>query len=179
MTLSLYRAGDVRFPFVWTSSTQPAGRWHGPGEGPCHYLATTPKGAWAEVLRHEGISTADDLAGLERALWEVDAGSVAEVAAAVAARLPDAVLTGDESTYERCRAEARRLRQDGAPGLAAPSAALVSGVAARTMLERSATIAVAVEPSRVVVLFPPVTLSAWPLAEGRCGPDVLEDVRQL
>ena len=46
------RRADPRFPFLWESSAQPAGRWHGSGEGPCHYFADTPYGAWAELLRH-------------------------------------------------------------------------------------------------------------------------------
>ena len=49
----VFRQADPRYPFLWESPDQPAGRWHGPGEGPAHYFSDTPVGAWAELLRHE------------------------------------------------------------------------------------------------------------------------------
>ena len=67
-----YRHCDSRFPFLWQTSAQPPARWHGPGEGPAHYFADTPVGAWAEFLRHEGIVDAADLAGVQRSLWVVE-----------------------------------------------------------------------------------------------------------
>ena len=62
----LFRHADPRFPFLWETASQPAGRWHAPGEGPVHYLADTPDGAWAEFLRHEEIRDPEDLAGIRR-----------------------------------------------------------------------------------------------------------------
>ena len=55
----LYRHADPRFPFLWESSEQPPARWHDSNEGPVHYFADTPDGAWAEFLRHEGITSED------------------------------------------------------------------------------------------------------------------------
>ena len=68
----LFRQCDRRFPFLWEAANQPAARWHADGEGPAQYLADTPSGAWAEFLRHEGITNEADLAGVERALWAVE-----------------------------------------------------------------------------------------------------------
>ena len=52
----VYRHADARFPFLWESADQPPARWHGSGEGPVQYFADTPDGAWAEFVRHEGIT---------------------------------------------------------------------------------------------------------------------------
>src|SRR5262245_40501368 len=52
----LFRQVDARFPFLWEDARQPAGRWHAAGDGPAHYFADTPDGAWAEFLRHEEIT---------------------------------------------------------------------------------------------------------------------------
>jgi hypothetical protein len=121
-----YRHTDRRFPFLWEDSDQPAARWHGAGEGPVHYLADSPDGAWAEFLRHEGILDLADLGGIDRALWSIDIGDPA----LAAPQLPGPVLRGGTETYTRCRAAARRIRRTGAVGLRAPSAALTDGGAA-------------------------------------------------
>ncbi len=77
-----FRHCDTRWPFLWQSANQPPGRWHGDGEGPVQHLSDTPDGAWAEFLRHEEISEAADLAGIERDLWAIDVpdGSAASLA---------------------------------------------------------------------------------------------------
>ena len=170
-----YRACDNRFPFLWFGTPQPPGRWHDTGEGPCHYLATTSKGAWAEVIRHEGIDRVDDLLDLERSLWEV------------AAPLPDTepeldedTLTGDESTYPACRAEARRLRSLGHVALRTKSAALISGMAELYGVDADGQMTTGVVKIETVVLFgSPVGLVGMPDAEGHPDPTILEDVRPL
>ena len=68
----VFRQTDRRYPFAWESSAQPAGRWHGEGEGPAHYFADTPGGAWAEFIRHEEIRDAEDLVTVRRTLWAVE-----------------------------------------------------------------------------------------------------------
>ena len=121
-----FRQADPRYPFLWSDAGQPAARWHAEGEGPAHYFADTPDGAWAELLRHEEIHDPADVATLRRALWAVELGD--EPAKAVT--LASAVLTGCRDTYRACQAHARRLRARGARRLVAPSAALVPGGAA-------------------------------------------------
>jgi hypothetical protein len=118
--MTLFRHADARYPFLWESERQPPGRWHGEGEGPVHYLADTPDGAWAELLRHEEIRDPRELATIRRALWAVE---VPEERPA-RPRLPVGLLTGDADSYGRCRKEARRLRAAGARVLVATSAAL-------------------------------------------------------
>ena len=120
-----FRQCDRRYPFFWESVDQPAARWHGRGEGPVQYLASTPEGAWAEFLRHEEITDPDDLKGVSRALWVVE--DEEEALTASVASLAVTVMTGGEETYPACQAEARRLRDSGAQALLAPSAALAGG----------------------------------------------------
>ncbi|HTV55221.1 MAG TPA: RES family NAD+ phosphorylase [Terriglobia bacterium] len=120
----VYRHADPRFPFLWESAGQPAGRWHGPGEGPVQYFADTPDGAWAEFLRHEGITEESELVNVRRALWAIE---LPDKLAMEIPGLPQEVLTGGLETYQACRREARRLRGNGAKALRAPSAALLPG----------------------------------------------------
>lgn len=92
------------------------------------YLADTPAGAWAELIRHEAITDPADLADVRRALWAVEVGGD-EMADASRARLSHAVTTGGVDSYRRCQAHAERLRASGATALKAPSAALLAGAA--------------------------------------------------
>src|SRR5437773_2563281 len=79
------RNADRRFPFFWESNVQPAARGHGDGDGPAQYLADTPDGAWADFLRHQGITDPSDLAGVSRSLWAIEVDEGAE-------QVADAVL---------------------------------------------------------------------------------------
>jgi len=121
-----YRHGDPRFPFLWEPADQPPARWHDVGEGPVQYFADTPDGAWAEFLRHEGITGESELANVRRAIWAVE---VPDHLTPEAPRVSQAALTGGLNTYEQCRKEARRMRNKGAAVLRAPSAALLPGAA--------------------------------------------------
>lgn len=129
-------------PFFWESSAQPAARWHGPGEGPCQYLADTPEGAWAEFLRHEEITDPADLAGIARSIWAVEVpegaldGAVRVDSAHGAATLDVATAIGGIPSYEACQGFARRQRADGVGALIAPSAALLPGGAAGELTDR-------------------------------------------
>lgn len=162
----LFRVCDPRFPFLWESEAQPAARWHREGEGPVHYFADTPVGAWAEFLRHEAITDPADLAGVERSLWAVEVRQRRYAAP----RLDPAGLTGGEDTYDACRSEATRLRRRGVRGLKAPSAALRTGKAHGWRVDGGE------QPGRdrdgwVYVLFGRrPTLLGWPVVERGAAP---------
>jgi hypothetical protein len=173
----LFRHADARFPFLWESAEQPPGRWHGEGEGPVQYLASTPDGAWAEFLRHEGITRQSELVNVRRALWAIEAPDDLRAAAP---RLTDKALTGGIDTYEQCRKEARRLRNNGAAALRAPSAALISGGAAGWKVEAGLRRG----PERDGIVFavfgPRPDFTGWMAAyEGRPGSDLLGRVQYL
>jgi RES domain len=120
----VFRHADPRFPFLWEGAKQPAGRWNGSSDGPVQYFADTPDGAWAEFLRHEGITKPEELANVRRAIWAVE---VPDDLPLEIPQISQKSLSGGTASYRACRAEARRLRSAGARALRAPSAALVPG----------------------------------------------------
>jgi hypothetical protein len=128
--ITLFRQCDSRFAFLWASARQPEGRWHAPGDGPVQYLANSPDGAWAELLRHEEIDEIDDLEGIARALWAVELPEVPSARP----NLDDATVHGDRART------ACQVKPSGfvswERGLVAPSAALRGGEVRRG--ERSA-----------------------------------------
>src|SRR5438067_7433456 len=156
-----FRQVDARYPFLWDDRSQPAGRWHGAGEGPAHYFADTPDGAWAELLRHEEITDAEDVATIRRQMWAVEIGD--EPAERVA--LPKEVLTGDVDTYPACQRAARRLRRRGATRLAAVSAALVPGGARPMRVDGGVGPADPRDGLTIVIFGPPPALAGWIAAE--------------
>ena len=169
-----YRQVDRRFPFLWEDARQPAGRWHGAGEGPVHYFSETPDGAWAELLRHEEIRDPADVATIERSLWAVELPD----AALARPDLPEQALTGDPSTYPTCQAEARTLRQGGASGLRAPSAALRPDTPSGWRVDSGLRPAASRAESVVVLFGAHPDLVGWAAcASGRPRDDLLERVR--
>ena len=170
-----FRHADPRFPFLWETAAQPGARWHADGTGPVQYLAETPDGAWAELLRHEGITDPTDLDGLRRALWAVDLPEPPETRPG----LSTTDLLGGTDSWPACRAEAERLRRGGAVGLVVPSAALSTGPSGYHVKG-----GIQPGPERgesVVVLFGPrPDLVGWAAcAAGRPRADLLGRVRPL
>ena len=172
----VFRHADPRLPFLWESADQPSARWHEAGQGPAHYLADTPDGAWAEFLRHEEISDPTDLDGVRRALWAVEIPDLPTIRP----KLPARSLRGGRSTYKTCRREADRLRKRGATGLVAPSAALAAGDARGKRVDAGVRPGPARDP-KVIVLFgrrPDVV--GWAVVDGGRPPnDLLPRVRHF
>jgi hypothetical protein len=46
-----FRHADPRLPFLREDRHQAQARWHDTAEGPVHYFADTPDGAWARSGR--------------------------------------------------------------------------------------------------------------------------------
>ena len=172
-----YRHADPRFPFLWESTEQPEARWHAAGEGPVQYLADTPDGAWAEFLRHEGITAAEEVENIQRALWAVEVPDEVRVRPG----LDRTVLTGDAGSYGACRAESLRLRADaGVDAWEAPSAALLEDGARGWRVDGGLREGEA-RDGRVLVLFGrrPGLIGWAAAAPGRPRTDLLERVRPL
>lgn len=171
-----FRHGDPNFPFLWEDDAQPEARWHAAGEGPAHYFADTPDGAWAEFLRHEEIKDPADLEGVRRAIWAVEVPD--EPAKSVA--LPKATLLGDRSHYPACQDAARTLRKGGATRLEAPSAALLPAGAAGHVVRAGLQPGPARDGQVIVLFGPRPDLVGWAAAhEGRPGADLLAKVRHF
>ncbi len=165
--------------FLWEQDNLAPARWHDRGEGPAQYLADSPAGAWAELLRHEEIVDPADVAGLSRDLWavEIPAGIV-DGATIVAG--DDGVLRGDPSTYPACRAIAASARAAGAAALVAPSAALEPGEAAGWRVDQGLVRAPATD-GRVLVLYGrrPDLVAQRAVAAGHPPVDLVSAVRPL
>lgn len=172
-----YRHADPRFPFLWESENEAEGRWNATGDGPVQYLADTPDGAWAEFLRHEEITTPEDLATVRRAIWAVDLGNER-----IDARpeLGKRASFGNRDSYPRCQREARRLRAQGAVSLIAPSAALLPTGASGYRCD-GGLVPGPPRDGRVYVLFGarPQAIGWRVVFRGRPAADLLDKVRHF
>lgn len=169
-----FRQVDARYPFLWDDASQPAGRWHGDGEGPAHYFADTPDGAWAEFLRHEDIDDPADLPTIRRQMWAVEIGDLP----AKRVDLAMDVLTGGPETYEPCRALSRVWRATGVSRLSAISAALTRGGARGLRVHGGVRPAEPRDGLVVVIFGRPDGLLGWSAAvDGRPADDLLARVR--
>lgn len=169
-----FRHCDARLPFLWEGPGQPPARWHGEGEGPVHYLADSPDGAWAEFVRHEEIRDPADLETVTRALWAVDVLDEPHDAP----DLPPAVLFGGPGSYDACREEARRMRTRGAGGLEALSAALWPGEARGSRVDGGVRPGEDRDGITLALFGPRPDLVGWPATiSGKPGPGLLPKVR--
>ena len=169
----VFRQVDARFPFLWEDARQPAARWHADGQGPAHYFADTPDGAWAEFLRHEEITDPRDIPTVRRQMWAVDIGD----APLVPVVLADATLTGGRETYAACQRAADALRRDGATRLIARTAALVPGGARPIRVAGGARAAEPRDGRTIVVFGLPEHLVGWVAAdEAAPAADLVERV---
>ncbi|MGI8752577.1 MAG: RES domain-containing protein [Acidimicrobiales bacterium] len=174
-----FRHADPRYAFLWECDAQPDARWHVVGDGPVQYLADTPAGAWAELIRHEAITDPEDLADVTRALWAIEVPDDDMATAAVPA-LPSPVLAGSTDSYRSCQEEAVRLRATGARALLAPSAALTAGAAAAARTDGGLRPGPAAD-GRVLVLFGRrPDLDGWRVVDGgRLDPHLVDVTRPL
>jgi hypothetical protein len=171
-----YRHADRRYPFLWEGPGQPPARWHDVDDPLTHYFSDTPDGAWAEFLRHEDITDPADLETIERALWAVELPDGGLAASA----LPRRTLTGGPSSYQACRAEAKRLRGQGTRGLVATGAALQAGGAAGWRVEGGLRRGEPRDGKTIVLFGERPDLVGWKACDaGRPGVELLEQVRRV
>jgi hypothetical protein len=171
-----YRHADPRQGFLWETSQQPPARWHAAGEGPAHYLADTPDGAWAEFLRHESITDPEDLEGISRSLWAVGVTNT-EVDNATPLALPDDLGFGG---YGDCQAAARAARDAGATAVKSSSAALLPGMAGGLVCDGGLQPAPQADGQVWVLFGPRPDLRGWRCAQnGIPSADLLSAVRHL
>ena len=171
----VFRHVDPAFPFLWEGQGQPAGRWNRLGQGPVHYLADTPDGAWAEFLRHEEITEPADLDGVRRAIWAIELPE----APAATPELHAKTLTGGRQTYSACQEEADRIRSEGRTGLAAPSAALQPMSAGGRRVEGGLQAGPPRDGTVIVLFGARPDLVGWLAALGRPSEELLTRVRHF
>jgi hypothetical protein len=173
----MWRNTPPGLPFLWEQDNFFPARWHARGGGPAQYLADTPAGAWAELLRHEEIVDPADVAGLARDLWAVD---VPDAESAAVMEADDDVLRGGLDSYPRCQALAAAARAEGATAVTAPSAALERGEAAGWRVDGGLVRDVPAD-GRVLVLYGrrPELVGHLAVAAGHPPADLLAHVRPL
>jgi hypothetical protein len=121
-----YRATSYDVPVHAAVNRRP-GRWNIAGDDSTQYLSLDAEAPWAEKLRYEDLRTEHDAALYRSTIWQlrIDEGAIVDYSdfeRAEAAGFPAEALVEDD--HERCQAEAKRLRGNGARGLLAPCAAL-------------------------------------------------------
>lgn len=128
MELVGYRWADYDTP-LWASPNRSAGRWHVADDGPTQYWALHPLGPWAERIRADGITEADDLVEIRSRLWaarlQLEPDSIYEItfdSATESGMANPGDLVGDN--HGACQSLGAGLRTSGYRGLIAPSAAL-------------------------------------------------------
>ncbi len=150
------------------------------GTGPVKgQLSTLPirRMAWAEFLRHEGITEESELINVCRPLWAIE---VPDDLAPETPRLPQAVLTGGIETYEACQKEARRLRAKGTKALRAPAPGLLPGGARGWKVDGGLQPAAGRDGVVLAVFGPRPDAVGWTAAfPGRPRSDLLTRVRHL
>jgi RES domain-containing protein len=123
--LVAFRYCDYDVPF-WASANTRPGRWNTARSEPTQYWSLSPEGAWAELIRYEGLTTEAELDLVRMPIW------VCRVARTGIAHLRQSSvrdhynLTRSELTSDNvtaCQQAAARLRRDHR-GILAPSAAL-------------------------------------------------------
>ncbi len=105
---------------------QPSGRWHRLGEGFAQYFSLEPAGAWAELVRQEGLRTPDRAATYTRDLYltVVSESEIADLSTFDHYHdcgLDPRIAVGDHDAAQDLAVE---LRAAGYRGLLSPSAAL-------------------------------------------------------
>lgn len=125
-----FRYSSYDMPF-WVRPNSEPGRWHHPGDGPTQYLSTTVEGAWAELIRAEGLRSEQEVALVRMPMWvaEIHVQRIADYE--TFEKCDEAGFNADalvDDDYSRCQEEGRRLRKAGFQGVLAPSAALPGAV---------------------------------------------------
>lgn len=173
----VFRNTDVDIPFFRDSDRQPAARWHGDGEGPAQYTSSTPDASWAEFLRHDGITDAGDLEGVERTMWAVE---IPDVEPTRMPALPIGTLTGGLGSYPECQKEAAGLRASGFTRLIAVSAAVLPGTPSGWVSSVDVLPGPARDELTIVLFAARPDLVGWVSATlGRPDPGLLDRVRRL
>ena len=122
-SLVAFRYSSYDTPF-WVRPNSSPSRWALPEDGPTQYLSLHPSGAWAELVRREGLRNEEELAQVRMKIWIAEASSQPIVdystfERAEAAGFPPEALVSDD--YRLCQEQGRRLRA-GYAGVLAPSA---------------------------------------------------------
>jgi hypothetical protein len=171
-----FRWSDYDVP-LWTRPNSSALRWNRAREDATQYTSLTPEGSWAELIRGERLRSTDDLRTVSMTMWvlrvrETRLADYSTFERAHDAGFPPEALVDED--YERCQAEAERLRAHDFRGVLAPSAAL-PGAVNLTLFGRRLAVPWDYPERALMASF----VAAKRLAVGRPPDELLPLVRQL
>lgn len=124
--LTAFRWSTYDVPF-WARQNSNDGRWNYGLQDSTQYWSLTPEASWAELIRHEGLKTEEELDLVRMPFW---------IARIPSSGLLDLRFADERDAYEinhddlisddwgACQALAVVLREAGTRGVIAPSAAL-------------------------------------------------------
>lgn len=169
-----FRWSDYDVP-LWTRANTSALRWSRARQEATQYMSLSPEGSWAELIRTERLRTPEELNLVSMPMWvlrvrETNLADYSTFAKAQAAGFSPRVLVDED--YERCEAEADRLRENGFRGVLTPSAAL-PGAVNLTLFGRRLTVPWDYAEERLMASF----VRAKRLAVGRPPEELLSMVR--
>jgi RES domain-containing protein len=134
-----FRQVSPKFPALFHAAGEPlpsqeSGRWHVEGEGYAQYLALSPLGAWAELVRYYSIRSEDLAREQLRNLWLVLVRESKIADLATFDKWESCGLDPRDAVdkHMACQALGRELLTAGYRGVLSPSAAL-PGVANLTL----------------------------------------------
>jgi hypothetical protein len=170
-----FRWSDYDVP-LWTRPNTSPLRWNRARQDPTQYLSLSPEGSWAELIRAERLRTLRELNLVSMPMWvlrvrETNLADYSTFELAQAAGFPPEALVSED--YERCEAEAERLREQGYRGVLAPSAAL-PGAVNLTLFGRRLTVPWDYPEAGLMASF----VRSKRLAVGRPPDEILPLVRQ-
>lgn len=126
IALTCYRPADWDTPLRVLSHRR-AGRFNNPGSEPVQYLSLHPLTPWAELLRFEALTRADELAQLRLPIWALRVRLDAEPLELTFDNAPEHGLAAEAliaDDHGPCRAFAARRDGKSPDALITPSAAL-------------------------------------------------------
>lgn len=170
-----FRWSDYDVP-LWTRPNSTAQRWNRAWQDATQYLSLTTDGSWSELIRSERLTSTADLELVSMPMWmlrlcETNIADYSTFERAEDAGFPPEALVSDD--YERCQAEAERLRTAGFRGVLAPSAAL-PGAVNLTLFGRRLAVSWDHPEANLMASF----VRVKQLAVGRPPDQLLPDVRQ-
>lgn len=128
----MYRATTYDTP-LWVSPNSRQGRWSTPEDGTiAQYCALDVASAIAEMVRNEDLRDIEEAKELRVSVWElrIDEGAIVDYSHPV--EVQDQGFTWSallSDSWDECRAEGRRIIEQGGRGVLAPSAAFPQGIA--------------------------------------------------
>jgi RES domain-containing protein len=146
--LVAFRYSSYDVPF-WVRPNRLPQRWNRAYDGPTQYWSLTPDGAWAELVRSEGLRDEAELDLIRMPIWACRLSSMSLLDLSDPGVLrqydlrPENLIADEWAT---CQQAGTKMRADGVRGILTPSAAL-AGATSLTLFGPRRAIALGCQPA--------------------------------